>query len=468
MTQHRPQDQRVLLADSGLGPQLPPTDGDPRWDHARAVADAVLYEGYLLYPYRADAPKNQSRWQFGVLGPEHAAAGGAGEDSALRAQCLIQSETLAAQQNSGHAALTVAVRFLQLQRRSVFDSGGTAVAELTIAGQSWLCWDEAVAHELMFGPVAVADIAAAEKVFPLDVAGDVQAEDITDACGAQAGRLVRTRHVVTGELRLRLDQVDGYQQLTVEVRNTGSAASDAAEATARSFLGAHVVAEITGGEFVSLLEPPAAAGPAVRACRQHRCFPVLGGPAGDLGLLLISPIILYDHPEIASQSTGPLFDSTEIDELLTLRVMTMTDAEKQRARATDAQAAAIIDRCDATTEQQLWRLHGVLRDPLGDKAVEEYANDSADPETDEVSIAGVPVRKGSRVRLHPNRRADAQDLFYAGALATVAAVHRDLDGACHVAVVLADDPAADLHEWYGRYLYFAPEEIEPEGHDECG
>lgn len=457
MSKHPVSDQLVTLEDSGIGPQQQPTGGDQRWDYARAVADAVLYEGYLLYPYRADAPKNRSRWQFGVLGPDHAGARGLGEDDSLQAQCLIQTDT-AARENS---ALTLAVRFLQLQRRSVFDSTGAAVAELTVAGQSWLCWDEAVAHELMFAQVALSALAVSEQTFPIDIAGDVQAEDITDAAGVRAGRLVRTRHVLTGQLRLRLEPAGDYLRLTVALRNVGSAASDAAEAIARSFLGTHVVAEIAGGVFVSLLEPPDAAAAAVRACAQHRCFPVLAGPSGNHELLLISPIILYDHPEIASQSTGPLFDSTEIDELLTLRVMTMTEAEKQRARATDAQAAAIIDRCDATTEQQLWRLHGVLRDPLGDKAVEQYASEVCDPDTDAVTVAGVSVRKGSRVRLRPSRRADAHDVFYAGALATVAAVHRDLDGGCHVAVVLADDPAADLHEWYGRYLYFAPEEIEP-------
>ena len=41
----------------------------PTWHRARAIADAVLYEGYLLYPYRATSAKNQSRWQFGVVGP---------------------------------------------------------------------------------------------------------------------------------------------------------------------------------------------------------------------------------------------------------------------------------------------------------------------------------------------------------------------------------------------------------------
>ena len=86
---------------------------------------------------------------------------------------------------------------------------------------------------------------------------------------------------------------------------------------------------------------------------------------------------------------------------------------------------------------------------------------SVDPDTDAVLIAGVRITKGSLVRVHPTRRADAQDLFFAGQTARVTAVVSDVDGATHVAVVLVDDPAADLHDWYGRYLYFAPDELEP-------
>ena len=78
------------------------------WDRARAIADAVLYEGYLLYPYRATSSKNQSRWQFGVLGPPGAADAGIGEDDTLSAQFLV---------DPAPERLTLVVRFLQLQRR---------------------------------------------------------------------------------------------------------------------------------------------------------------------------------------------------------------------------------------------------------------------------------------------------------------------------------------------------------------
>ena len=92
---------------------------------------------------------------------------------------------------------------------------------------------------------------------------------------------------------------------------------------------------------------------------------MLAGPPGTEDMLLVSPIILYDHPEVAEQSKTALYDCTEIDEILTLRVMTMTDEEKAQARATDPRAAQIIDRCDAMSPEAMARLHGVLRDPHG-------------------------------------------------------------------------------------------------------
>jgi hypothetical protein len=188
-------------------------------------------------------------------------------------------------------------------------------------------------------------------------------------------------------------------------------------------------------------------------------------------MMLAAPIILPDYPTIAPESAGNMFDGTEIDEILTLRTMTLTDAEKHAARATDARAAAIIERVDSMSSEKLRQLHGTLR-PGGPTGSTQTCTDavpwwspeadaSVSPETDNVDIGGIAVAKGSVVRLQPAQRADAQDMFLTGRLANVQALFHDVDGRTHVAVTLTDDPAAELHGWYGRYYYFAPNELQP-------
>jgi hypothetical protein len=168
-----------------------------------------------------------------------------------------------------------------------------------------------------------------------------------------------------------------------------------------------------------------------------------------------------------------MFDATEIDEILTLRTLALTDVEKQEARATDPRAADLLDRLDVLSPQMLERLHGAIRslspgagDPATDAPSQPWWDPGSDasvsPETDHVVVAGVKVAKGTKVRLRPgSRRADAQDLFLAGREAVVQAVLHDVDGQVHVAVSPVSDPLAELQASHGRFLYFAPDEIEP-------
>ena len=439
------------------------TSAPSNWDRVRTVADAVLYEGYLLYPYRGTSSKNQSRWQFGVLGPPGAADTGLGEDDTLATQFLVD----------GAQAITLVVRFLQLQHRraerALPDGGFQAVDQLTTRGGSWLTWDEAVECENSFGPIAFDD-PDRECSFAVTAAAATEVENL------DGGRLVRERHQVSGLLTVSSEPDGDVRRVSVRVANTGPAVADGTEGKeaviARSMIGTHVIAEVVGGQFISLLEPPVKAVDAVSRCSQHRCFPVLAGPAGTDDMLLISPIILYDHPEVAEESGTALYDCTEIDEILTLRVMTMTDEEKAQARATDPRAARIIEQCDAMSADDMARLHGVLRDPHavaglvpeipeGVEWWDPLADNAVRPEIDAVLVNGIRVARGSKVRLRPSRNADAQDIFVAGKTARVTSVHEDVEGNRHVAVVVDDDPAADLHEWYGRYLYFSPDEVEP-------
>ncbi|MDQ0213140.1 hypothetical protein [Arthrobacter bambusae] len=471
---------------------------------ARAVADAVLYEGYLLYPYRASSQKNQSRWQFGILGPPGAALAGMGEEPDMFADCILSPGPL--------AEMEVHLRFLQLQTRTAekADDGGgfSPLDELTIGPKRWLSWDEAIEHEVALGPFSVAELTGEPLVLPVEIEGGIDVEDLDsvivdpEAAGAAplSGRLVRRRRALHGEVRLQATDVgNGLVRLRMTAVNTAAALPEPIrkqDAIANSFIGTHLLLSAQDADFVSQLEPPDEALQAAQSCAQHRCWPVLAGPEGQRDVLLVSPIILYDHPAVAPESSVALYDSTEIDEILTLRVLTLTQEEKAEARATDPRVAAIIDRCEAMSPEELQQLHGILRNPhsLAEPALAEasfgepllewpeartpegsLAPDAAEdlpwwepeaeamvqPEADAVVINGVPVARGSRVRVNPRRRADAQDLFFAGQTGRVTSVHFDVDGSTHVGLVLEQDPAADLHEDYGRSFYYAPDELEP-------
>ena len=269
--------------------------------------------------------------------------------------------------------------------------------------------------------------------------GDFRTETIVGACTVTAEPLpgpygiIRVSVVVTNETPGR-DPIETREG-----------------ALRRALVSTHVLLGIERGRFVSAIDPPEWARPAVDECRNERLFPVLAAPDDDV--VLASPIILYDHPELAPESPGDLFDATEIDEILSLRTLALTDAEKAEARATDPRAAEIIDRVDDMPPEIWERLHGAIRTlrPVARRGTGRDGD--ADPRT------GLTI--GAKVRLRPGRRADAQDMFLAGRIATVARLETDYDGQDHVAVTLDDDLGADLHDWYGRYLYFAPDEVEP-------
>jgi hydrogenase maturation protease len=137
-----------------------------------------------------------------------------------------------------------------------------------------------------------------------------------------------------------------------------------------SFVSVHTILAVRGGEFISLLDPPEAVRGEAAACVNRGTYPVLVGEPGEHDVMLSSPIILYDYPQIAPESAGDFFDSTEMDEMLTLRVMTLTEGEKNEMRRTDPRVRDLLARTEATAREQLARTHGVVRSlrPIKDDA----------------------------------------------------------------------------------------------------
>jgi hypothetical protein len=254
------------------------------------------------------------------------------------------------------------------------------------------------------------------------------------------------------------------------------------DALPSALIAAHTIISVSGGEFISMTDPPIWAQPAVAECQNEGGWPVLADPGGGRQVVLSSPIILYDHPELAAESPGELYDGTEIDEILTLRTLALSDDEKAEARATDPRAAALLDRVESMDPQVMARLHGTLRSPrpappaaeppvlteAGETAEgavpwwDPDADASVSPDTDSVTIGGRPIARGSLVRLRPGaRRADAQDMFLVGRVAEVQAVLYDVEDNPYLAVSLADQPDEDLRIAHGRFLYFSTDEVEP-------
>lgn len=458
----------------------PPADRDAALAAAREVADTVLYEGYVLYPYRASGQKNQLRWQFGVLVPRSASAA-ASEPWDAQTECLLEA-------GSDAAPLTVSVRFLQVCVRTVQRAVGggryRTVPSLELPDRSIVPWEEGVVAEVETA-VTRAQLTAGEQVVPITIDGGRETEPITDAAGTVVGRFVRERRALTGRLRLSLTPIEGpygIGRLRVVVENTthrrGVPASDRTRTMHRSFIGTHVLLTAGDGRFVSLLDPPEWARPATEGCANRNTWPVLVG-RGRSDVLLSSPIILYDYPEIAPESQGKLYDALEIDEILSLRTMVLTDQEKREARGTDERAAAVIDLVDTMPPEMLDKLHGAIRylrgtgaspgsdDPYNDpdRTVPWWdpgADAAVSPETDALLIDGRSVSKGARVRLTPGGKGtDAQDLFLVGRTATVQAVFHDVDGDDHLAVTVDDDPGAEIQQAHGRFFYFKPGEVVP-------
>jgi hypothetical protein len=323
-----------------------------RFATARAVADAVLYEGYLLYPYRASARKNQVRWQFGVIAPRSYAEAGDSERWWARTECPVDAPP--------DARLFVRVRCLHLQRREVQSLEGVHLGSVEVDGRMVIDWDEATEEVIELPPLLIDHLygSSFEKAVFLEPAEEL--EELAGSDGSVVARVVRTRQSVEGSVRVSVAP-GTYPRVSVTIENrTRRSGEDLTrdQALARSLIGTHTMLAVDRGRFVSMIDPPPPAVDSARLCRCEGTYPVLVG-ADDV--VLSAPIILYDHPEVAPESPGDLYDSTEIDEILALRVMTLTAEEKAEARATDARAAAVIDRCD-TMPPEIWeRLHGAIR-----------------------------------------------------------------------------------------------------------
>lgn len=336
------------------------------------IAKAVLYEGYMLYPYRPSSVKNKQRWNFGVLYPQSYSVFQQDTDPCLsQTQCLTRGSIL--------PAIEVKVRFLQMIARSIgrlkLPAAGLGAAgpqafdfveRMEVDGRVFQSWQEAEEREisirLQYGDSITPMLQQHEFAFP----AERQLEPIRNAAGLVVGVIVRDKEklsvlVETNATRCHEDV------FKIKVRILNRTPFESPEAKSRdqalmcSLLSAHTVLGAVNCEFVSMLEPPDDLRELVAACQNIGTWPVLVGASGQRDTLLSSPIILYDYPQIAPESAGDLFDGTEIDEILSLRIMTLTENEKREMRESDDRARQILERTEALPAEQFMKLHGVIR-----------------------------------------------------------------------------------------------------------
>jgi hypothetical protein len=341
-------------------------------ERVEEIADAVLYEGYMLYPYRPSSVKNQRRWNFGVLCPPSYCELEAGSESSfMQTECLLRADS--------KTRLTVKVRFLQIVQRSIGrlkDAGGDGresddkgmefVDRLELNGRVYQPWQEAVERELTYENLDPASLFSAPSL-EFSFFEGTSLEDLRDIRQCRQGVILRQWQTLTGTVQIRTKKCrDDIVRLTVRVENQSHFDSPAADdfsgrETALSFslVSAHAILGVENGEFLSLLDPPGGLEDLAAQCENKGAWPVLAGE--DATAMLASPIILYDCPAIAPESAGNLFDATEIDEILSLRILTLTEEEKREMRESDDRARELLERTESMPDEQFIKLHGVLR-----------------------------------------------------------------------------------------------------------
>jgi hypothetical protein len=368
------------------------------FEAAKEIARAVLYEGYLLYPYRTSALKNRLRWMFGRLLPrEYSEAHGETEAWSMRTECLVAG--------TPEAQIDVCVRFLQPTATQPDNDDSSTY--------------QAIEREVP-ATVSIHQIVISPYRLPFEF-----------------------QPQLAGEVTLIAMQL-GHElfKLTVAIENLSSGVADRNldRALLQSLVSTYTLLHVQNGEFLSLIDPPEWARTSASACHNMGAWPVLVGDKPGT-MMLSAPIILYDYPQVAPESPGDLFDGTEIDELLSLRIQTLTDEEKWEMTAGNDQARRLLERTEALTDEQLLQLHGRFKSACSAEST---------------------FQPGDRVRLRPRQGADAMDLLLNGQTAQIVSVRRDFEDQIHLAVVLDDDPGRDfgMEGQPGHRFFFRPEEVE--------
>jgi len=335
------------------------------------IVDAVLYEGYILYPYRPSV-KNRQRWTFGGLYPRtYCQAQETGDAWSMQTECLVRG--------AENTLVQVQVRFLHLQARLVGqldyrlaelaegeEPAFHVVEQLKVGDRLLQTWQEAVQREVILEGMDLASLVNKPRCSEVFLPASREVEPVRGHAGEIEAILVREQHPVTGRVQVSAEPAaEGLFKLQVRIENhttlrhTDQKCRD--QAVLRALASTHTILSVHHGEFISLIDPPDECRSQAAACHNEGTWPVLVGQEGAKDTLLCSPITLYDYPQIAAESPGDFFDGTEIDEMLVLRILTLSDDEKRAVAAVDERARALLTRTKSLTDEQMRGLHGTVR-----------------------------------------------------------------------------------------------------------
>jgi hydrogenase maturation protease len=336
------------------------------------IAKAVLYEGYMLYPYRPSSVKNRQRFNFGALCPQSYCEHQSGSESSfMHTECLLRT--------TSDTRLMVRLGFLQIVERRIgrldhanmnvkgyTEAALEFVDRLEFGGRTYQPWREATERSFTCDDLEL-DSLSSPRAIGFNVPESDSFEWLHDAEGREVGSIVRQSKTLNGSLTIGAQPLcDGIVKVSAQVNNRSELDPDVSLAMANreailpfAFLSAHLILGVENGEFISLLDPPAEYAELAAQCENQGAWPVLAGDNAET--VLASSIILYDYPKIAPESVGNLFDATEIDEILSLRILTLTDQEKEEIRQSDHHARELLERTESIPNEQFMKLHGVLR-----------------------------------------------------------------------------------------------------------
>jgi hypothetical protein len=385
---------------------------------------SLLYEGYALYPYTPGV-KNATPTPFGIVYPPSYA------ESQPAAFPMLRLETVL--QGGPDARISGTVLFLQ------------ATGER----------HEATERSLELAPVTLAELARG----PVRDTYAFEMEDERELRGRIAMRadllspeLARIRLCLHNETEMRADPEEVSR----------------GEALRHSLISTHPLLEVENGRFISPLERHGPEGEAALASEPVNTFPVLLGDQD--AAVLGAAIVLPDHPELAPESLGNLFDNTEIEEALLLHVHALSEDERREISSQDPAVREMIERAESTTGEDILGLHGRLTytEPEADKgAAANGGPPKPPPGLDDVrgereaAAAGTTVRLGDKIVLRPGTEGDVYDKILHGRTATIERIYRGYDERVYLGVTVDDDPGQDLLRETGRFLFFFADEVEP-------